>query len=75
MAGFNEVEIERRQMMWNVARWQTAYLLSPYSKKSIKPTDLVKFDWDPKPMTRNEWIKANKDIVDMCNKLKDGKRN
>lgn len=56
--------------MWNVARWQAAVSLSPYSKRPIKPTDLVKFDWDERPpRTKQEWIKENLDIYNLANKI------
>lgn len=43
-------------MDWERCRWSTAYLLQPHSKKGkkIKPTDLIKFDWDKKENKRKK---------------------
>lgn len=69
-AGYNELESERRQNAWNIARWQTAYLLSPYSKKRINPTDLAKFEWDERPpQTKEDWIKQNAELYKLANKI------
>jgi len=37
-------------MEWERCRWKTCYLLQPHTGKGkkIKPTDLIKFDWDKK---------------------------
>lgn len=48
MDGFNDLENLRQRSEWERCRWQTAYLLMPHTGKgkTMKPTDLIKFDWD-----------------------------
>lgn len=42
-----EQEKERRmQDDWERARFQAAVSIQPYSKKPIKPTDIIKFPWE-----------------------------
>ena len=31
---------------WEQARFLAQCLLTPYSKKRIRPTDIIRFDWD-----------------------------
>lgn len=49
----------------------SAISISPYSKKAIKPTDLIQFDWDEvlKPKTREEWIKENFEVYRLAQKI------
>jgi hypothetical protein len=44
---FESVKMER-QDHWERSRLFTAALLNVHSKKTIRPRDLVKFDWDKK---------------------------
>jgi hypothetical protein len=48
--GFYELEQLRQQQEWERTRWLAAVMLSPHAKKgkTIKPTDLIKFDWEKK---------------------------
>tara|TARA_R100000664_G_C2758654_1_gene147748 strand:+ start:3551 stop:3793 length:243 start_codon:yes stop_codon:yes gene_type:complete len=48
LSGFLELRKHRERMDWERCRWQTANLLQPHTKKGkkLKPTDLIKFDWD-----------------------------
>jgi len=50
MDGFYELENLRQQQEWERVRWQTTYLINVHlpKNKSIKSTDLVKFDWEKK---------------------------
>ena len=50
LAGFFELQQVNQRMEWERCRWQTCYLLQPHSGKGkkIKPTDLIRFDWDKK---------------------------
>lgn len=50
LAGFFELQQFNQRMEWERCRWQTCYLLQPHTGKGkkIKPTDLIKFDWDKK---------------------------
>lgn len=46
--GFYELENIRERGKWERTRWSTALLLNVHVKKgkTIKPTDLIEFDWD-----------------------------
>jgi len=48
--GFHELENMRQQQEWERVRWQTTLLLNIQlpKNKTIKPKDLVEFDWDKK---------------------------
>ena len=71
MDGFNELENIRQRAEWERCRWQTAMLLNVHTKKgkTIKPTDLIEFDWDKKKKkvdfeklkARAEYIKKMKE--------------
>lgn len=68
MDGFNELENMRQRVEWERCRWQTAYLLNVHASKgkTIKPTDLISFEWDKKEVDvdfkklkeRAEYIKS-----------------
>lgn len=49
--GFYELEETRERQSWERARWSAAMAMQVHAKKGarIKPTDLCKFPWDPKP--------------------------
>ncbi|MBK7873914.1 MAG: hypothetical protein IPJ74_26315 [Saprospiraceae bacterium] len=57
---------------WETVRWQTAALLQVHVKKgrSIKPTDLIKFDWEevktpslkPNEKTLEKWAKWDEEM-------------
>ena len=46
--GFYELENIRQRSDWERTRWSTCLLLNIQlpKNKSIKPTDLIKFDWE-----------------------------
>ena len=50
MDGFYELENMRQRQEWERTRWQTTLLLNIQlpKNKTVKPTDLIKFDWDSK---------------------------
>jgi hypothetical protein len=50
LEGFYELENLREKNNWERTRWSTCILLNIHlgKGKRIKPTDLVKFDWDKK---------------------------
>lgn len=50
MDGFYELENMRQRQEWERTRWQTTLLLNIQlpKNKTMKPTDLIKFDWDSK---------------------------
>lgn len=39
-------EEERVKLSWNQTRFLALTNLSPYSKKALKPTDIMEFPWD-----------------------------
>jgi len=46
--GFYELENIREKGHWERVRWSTTLLLNVHTAKgkTIKPTDLIEFDWD-----------------------------
>ena len=46
--GFYELENTRQRSNWERTRWSTCLLLNIQlpKNKSIKPTDLIKFEWE-----------------------------
>ena len=46
--GFYELENMRQRGSWERTRWSTCLLLNIHlpKNKSIKPTDLIQFDWE-----------------------------
>ncbi len=50
MEGFYELENIRERGEWERTRWQTTLLLNIQiaKGKKLKPTDLIKFEWDKK---------------------------
>jgi hypothetical protein len=50
MDGFYKLENIREQQEWQRIRWQTTLLLNIQlpKNKTMKPTDLIEFDWDEK---------------------------
>jgi len=45
-ANHKERQEQAFKTSWEQIRWQTAALLSPYSSKKMRPTDLVLFPWE-----------------------------
>tara|TARA_R110002050_G_scaffold26276_2_gene69449 strand:- start:2920 stop:3195 length:276 start_codon:yes stop_codon:yes gene_type:complete len=50
--GFYELENMRQKSDWERTRWSTCLLLNIQlpKNKSIKPTDLIKFEWEKEKM-------------------------
>jgi hypothetical protein len=46
MQGAAEAEERAYRVSWTQARWIAATVIQPHSKKSIKPTDLMRFPWE-----------------------------
>lgn len=44
---WNEGEQQRERAAWERARLQCTCMLQPYSKKKLKPQDVLQFAWDP----------------------------
>lgn len=47
--GWTRQQSMMMQDQWERARWMVSTTISPHLKKPIKPTDLVKFNWEKKP--------------------------
>jgi hypothetical protein len=46
MAGhYQEIEVQQKGE-WERTRWLAAVVISPHTKKRIKPTDLIEFEWE-----------------------------
>lgn len=71
LEGFYELENLRQRHDWERTRWSTCLLLNIQlpKNKSIKPTDLMEFDWDKK--ANKEDIKKLKDRAEYIKKLED----
>lgn len=63
--GFQDLEYARQRQDWERIRWQTTYQLNVHTKKgkTIKPSDLIVFDWDnpKKPSTEKTEKEKQKD--------------
>ena len=72
MDGFYELENNRQRQHWERSRWQKTLLLNiQLSKgKSIKPTDLIKFDWDDKEKDVKDYEKL-KNRAEYIKRLED----
>lgn len=58
---------------WERCRWICYYILRPYAKRSLKRTDVMRFDWDAKPdglrkLTPEERAKEKEEFEEL-NKL------
>ena len=69
--GFYELENMRQQQEWERVRWQTTLLLNIQlpKNKTIKPKDLVEFDWDKK--TSNVDLKKLKAKAEYIKKMEE----
>ena len=52
--GWSEGEQHRERAAWERARLQCTCMLQPYSKKKLKPRDVLQFAWDDAPLPPNE---------------------
>lgn len=68
MHGAAKKEERGYQQQWAQMRWLASVLLQPHSKKSIKPTDLLKFPWE-QPQTKEQQQKANEKEILMLQKI------
>ena len=79
--GFYEFENMRQRSDWERTRWSTCLLLNIHlgKGKSLKPTDLVVFDWEKDEVKKKIDFKALKERaeymkeLDKLEKKKDGK--
>jgi len=65
MDGFYKLENIREQQNWERVRWQTTLLLNIQlpKNKTMKPTDLVEFDWDKKLEVDFDKLKAKAEFI------------
>jgi hypothetical protein len=76
--GFYELENMREKGNWERTRWSTCLLLNIQmpKNKSIKPTDLIEFDWDEKKNIDIDKLKERAEYfknLDKHKKMKNGK--
>ena len=45
---WSAIQENKRRTSWEQVRFLAQCMLSPYSKKKLPPTDIVRFDWDEK---------------------------
>ena len=73
MEGFYHLRNLSEKQNWERCRWQTCLLLNVHTEKgkSLKPTDLIKFDWDVQ--RTQEEKRTDKDYAEYIKKLEDKK--
>ena len=49
-----EAEESRVRSGWEMARTLSAFILQPWSKKRLKPSDVLKFPWDTTERTERK---------------------
>lgn len=79
--GRNEIFQMKERFEWERTRWLCAVLLQPHRKKgtSIKPTDLIKFEWEKKDKKTNlkerklrgEYAQKKYEAIEKNKKIKD----
>jgi hypothetical protein len=71
MDGFYELENIREKSEWERVRWSTTLLLNIHlgKGKSIKPIDLIEFEWDKKNIKVNyDKLKAKAEYIKKMSK-------
>ena len=56
-------------MEWERCRWATCLIIQPNVKKRLKPTDLIKFDWDKKTKEQQKITAQELKQIMLKNKL------
>ena len=71
--GFHELENMRQRSDWERTRWSTCLLLNIQlpKNKSIKPKDLIKFEWEKENKIDFEELKMKAELYK--NKIENGK--
>jgi len=71
--GFHELENMRQRSDWERTRWSTCLLLNIQlpKNKSIKPKDLIKFEWEKDNKIDFEELKMKAELYK--NKIENGK--
>lgn len=47
---------------WEQARFVALCCLTPYSKRALKPTDIIRFDWETLPEKNNTPLPSKEDF-------------
>ena len=74
--GFNDIEEMKQQSDWMRTRWSTCLLLNIHlgKGKSLKPTDLVVFDWEKDEVKKKIDFKALRERAEYIKKIEDLKK-
>jgi len=57
---WNNNNVQRCRSGWEQARFIAQFVLMPYSKKTLKPTDLIVFEWEkPESITSKSATKED----------------
>jgi len=73
LEGFHELENMRQRSDWERTRWSTCLLLNIQlpKNKSIKPKDLIRFEWEQENKIDFEELKMKAELYK--NKIENGK--
>ena len=74
--GFNDIEEMKQQSDWMITSWSTCLLLNIHlgKGKSLKPTDLVVFDWEKDEVKKKIDFKALRERAEYIKKIEDLKK-
>lgn len=61
LKGWRKLQFDTERAAWNRTRWATAVLIQPYSKKTVRPFDLLMFP-DELEAQRRETIEKAKQM-------------
>ncbi len=66
LEGLREAQLQQYKNEWERTRWLATIVLAPHQKKgkSLKPTDLIKFEWEKPEINVVEIVTQNKHIFD-----------
>jgi hypothetical protein len=75
MDGFYKLINLKERQEWERCRWQTALLLNVHTAKgkTIKPTDLIKFDWEEEEKSKKIDYNKLKAEAEYIKKIEDKK--
>ena len=73
LQGYKMTEFERTKILYEVGRYNASRVLTVNMKKGTIPVNWWTFDWDPKPKTKEDWLKDNKLLIETWDKLSKAK--
>jgi len=73
LQGHKITEFERTKILYEVGRYTASRVLTVHKKKGSIPLYWWSFNWDPKPKTKDDWIKDNKQLIQTWDKLSKAK--